>query len=98
MSLRTIQQFLTLCAESPANHKLFVIARREANRRRRADRLGNPGKNPPQALLIYNAYLFFTWITKLLDSAYGMNRSARDDGKPNIYNIYEIQNKNCGIV
>ena len=80
--------------------EFFVIARREASRRRRADRRGNPDpdKNLPQALTIYNAYLFFTWITKLLDSAYGMNRSARDDGKPNIYNIYEIQNKNCGIV
>jgi hypothetical protein len=30
----------------------------------------------------YNENLFFIWITTPLDSAYGMNRSARDDEKP----------------
>jgi hypothetical protein len=66
--------------------EFFVIARREASRRRRADRRGNPDpdKNLPQALTIYNAYLFFNWIATLHDSASGMNPSARNDVKRGI--------------
>ncbi len=80
------------------NHEFFVIARREANRRRRADRHGNPDENLPQALLISNAYLFFTWIATLHDSACGMNLSARNDAKLKVCNTYKIQNKNYGVV
>jgi hypothetical protein len=67
----TFPQFLLLYVVCLVKHEFFVIARREVNRRRRADRSGNPGKNMPQALLIYNAYLFFTWIAALHDSALG---------------------------
>jgi hypothetical protein len=95
MAYHTKPKLLTLYT---ANHELCVIARREANRRRRADRRGNPGKKTPQALLIYNAYLFFNWITTLLDSAFGINLSACDDIKPNFSNIYKMHNKNYGVV
>ena len=41
----TTPQFLILYAVCFVNHEFGVIARREANRRRRADRRGNPDKN-----------------------------------------------------
>jgi hypothetical protein len=91
MKLDTIAKILILCSAGLVNHQFFVIARREVNRRRRADRRGNPGKNLPQALTIYNAYLFFIWIATLHDSASGLNHSARNDGKPNVFNIYKIK-------
>jgi hypothetical protein len=80
-------------AKHIVNHEFFVIARREVSRRRRADRRGNPGNNSPQALLIYNACLFFIWIAALHDSASGMNHSARNDEKLKLHN-----NKNWGAI
>jgi hypothetical protein len=98
MIIYTAPEFLDLCVEHVVNHQFFVIARREASRRRRADRRGNPGKNLPQALTIYNACLFLTWITTLHDSASSMNHSARDDGKPSVYSVYRLQHKNYGVM
>jgi hypothetical protein len=59
---------------------------------------GNAVKNLPQASFFYNAYLFFTWIATLHDSAFGMNPSARNDGKPNFYSMYKMQNKSYGVM
>jgi hypothetical protein len=89
---------LILRAIHPINHELSVIASGKIHAVGRIMKRGNPGKKLPQALTIYNAYLFFIWIATLHDSASGMNPSARNDGKPNVYSIYKLQNKNYGVV
>jgi hypothetical protein len=79
------QQFLILvCA---INHEFFVIASGGIQAAGGIMERGNPVKNTPQALLIYNAYLFFIWIATLHDSACGLNPSARNDEKLRVLNI-----------